>query len=136
MVNSAEHAWMEGFANYLAQAIIARNPGARLNPSGGTLPVSQMETPQCGSEVDGISGDAIEKRVAGVLWDLFDSNNEPGDTVSGMDTAIIQIMDNELDADRGQGDPTISRFRSAWIARGLSVTALDSVMQLNGVPIR
>ncbi|MDQ4132092.1 MAG: hypothetical protein M3179_02545 [Actinomycetota bacterium] len=136
IVNSPEHAWMEGFANYLAQAIVTRTPEANLRPSGGTIPISRMETPSCGSEPAGLSGDAIEVRVAGVIWDLFDSRNESGDASTGMDLPIFQIMDNELDADRGQANPTINKFRAAWVARGLSVSALDSIMALNGVPIR
>lgn len=142
-VNSAEHAWMEGFANWFAQAVNRAMPEAGFigesSDGGGTLTVNDMETPRCSSLPAGITGDQVEKFVAGVLWHTTDPVGLPPgetvDTLAGMDTQVFQIMDRELDeAALAGARPTIGRFRTAWAARGLPLTPLSQIMTMNGVP--
>ncbi len=131
-------AWMEAFANYYAEVVRRTYPSAGLSSGGHTLPAWIMETPRCTSSAP---GDGVEVRVAGVLWDTFDTSpgdayavTEGSDVLLRRDKAVFQIMDNELDDSRGGA--TISRFRSAWQARALNVPQLDAVFRLNGVPVR
>lgn len=130
-INSAEHAWMEGFAEFFAQAVAANNPpGTFRGRAGGngTFTVSQLEdTPwaSCTGLPPHVTPNMIENVVAGVLWDVFDAagacfSSEAHDALSGFDTQVIQILDRELDFPppfpRG---PTIGDFSTAWFARGL-----------------
>ncbi|MFI6076393.1 hypothetical protein ACIA5C_33105 [Actinoplanes sp. NPDC051343] len=133
IVDSPELAWMEGFADWFAQAVARADPGAGLTAGNGTPTTGRLENPSCPE-----AGDYIEGNVAGVLWDLTDgpSAAEPTDTVSDRETAIFQIMDHELDVAPGAGDwPELRRLRSAWIARGLGQAAFDPILLLNNIPI-
>ncbi|NHC45324.1 hypothetical protein [Motilibacter aurantiacus] len=138
-VNTAEHAWMEGFANWFAQAVVRARPEAALvgNTSStgeGTFSASQLETPRCGALPASVTGDEVELFVAASLWDLTDSFGglgEPADTVSGRDREVFQIMDKELDAQSGGPTPTIRTFRAAWMARG--IFGLEPILKLNHV---
>ncbi|MGK5114446.1 hypothetical protein [Geodermatophilus sp. CPCC 205506] len=133
IINSPELAWMEGFADWFAQAVARNNPGAGSSGIGGTPTVGQLESPGCGP-----SGDYIEGNVAGALWDLTDgpSAGEPTDNQSGWETTIFQIMDRELDVPPGAGDwPSMRGFRGAWLGRGLGAPTLDPILLLNNIPL-
>lgn len=126
LMNSREHAWMEGFADYLAQAVNRTLPAGTLQgtPGNGTHSVARLETPPaCGAA----AADAVEDFVAATIWDLLDPANEPHDFVGGNDVAIFQIFDLELDQSLGRW-PTIWDFRNAWIARRLDRPGLDRIM--------
>lgn len=140
-INTAEHAWMEGFADWFAQAVVLRDPAAGLVGSASTTgevatSLATLESPGCGALPAGVTGDEVENLVAGVLWDLTDTANEPGDGLGGQDLAIFQIMDRELDVAPHAGPwPSINGMRSAWRLRGLDGAGLDAILTLNGVPI-
>jgi hypothetical protein len=93
-INSPEHAWMEGFADWFAHAVSRNDPLAGLTGTG-SFTVSELETPSC---TPGPAGDEVELFVAGTLWDLTDNAGpgEPADTQSNLETIIFQIMDREL----------------------------------------
>ena len=152
IVNSAGHAWMEGFADYFAQAVDAGVPGAEMvGDNTGTPNKGRLESPPACSRPSQFGPETVEQFVAGALWDLYDdpadafANNEPADTVSrrhtpggtAVDTLVFQIMDRELDMATSIGGPfpTILDFRRAWRDRGLSLTALDAILPLNRIPV-
>jgi hypothetical protein len=146
LVNSEEHAWMEGFADYFARAVARSLPLGTLR---GTRSTSSLEFPRpcdaVGKQVYvphfpwsySITDAMVEDTVAAVLWDLFDPTSDPRagveahDTVAGEDTAIFQIFDRELD--REGVWPTIFHFRNAWIARGLDSAGLDCILSRHGI---
>ncbi len=137
--NTADHAWMEGFADYYAQAVAQSLPAGTLRGGAGTPSVWTLERqPACAGLAAGITGDMVELYVAGVLWDLHDRPTDPGsrgecyDNLNRMDTEILQIFDHELDVEGVW--PTISMFHDAWVARGLDHLALDQELQGLSVP--
>lgn len=140
IVNSAEHAWMEGFAEFFAQAVAANNPpGTFRGRAGGfgTFTVSQLEaTPwNCPDLPASVPPNAIENVVAGVLWDLFDAqgacfSGEAHDGLAGFDREVIQILDREMDIAR---PPTIGDFSAAWFARGLPSMPFFEILVHHGL---
>jgi hypothetical protein len=85
IINSPEHAWMEGFADYFSQAVahsVPRNTLAGREPElddkgevkAGFYDWGYYEYADwyCDNLQGKIPGDYIENFVAGTLWDLFD----------------------------------------------------------------
>jgi hypothetical protein len=145
-ISSPEHAWMEGFANWFAQAVARNDPGAGLTglsgAGGGTSSVGVLETPASATCTvpAGMTGDKVENRVAGVLWDLTDdvfdvgSAAEVADSQANNETTIFQIMDRELDVPPHGGPwPSINTFSTAWTGRGLDANSLGQIKALNGI---
>ena len=139
-INSPEHAWMEGFADYFAAAVISSLPGGRTDvfgiatAAGLEAPPGIFSVPSCTLVRSTFPADTIELDVAAVLWDLVDGGfNESADTVSGRDEEIFRIFDQELST---PSDPTIEDFRAAWVARGLPAAALGRIYTLNGLTFR
>ncbi|HKX63342.1 MAG TPA: PA14 domain-containing protein [Verrucomicrobiae bacterium] len=141
IVNSAEHAWMEGFAEFFAQAVVLNTPGGTFRGRRGgfgTFTISQLEdTPwaDCTGLPPTVTPNMIENVVAGVLWDVFDGvgtcgSSEAHDALSGFDTQVIQILDRELDISR---PPTIGDFSAAWFARGLPATPFFDILRRHGL---
>lgn len=145
IINSAEHAWMEGFAEFFAMAVATNLPPGTLQgaPGGmGTMSIQLLEdTPwtisACTSLPANVTPDMIENVVAGVLWDLADgigacgaASSEAHDNLSGFATQIIQIMDREMDVPYW---PSIADFRAAWITRGLPLTAFLDILAQHGL---
>jgi hypothetical protein len=130
LVNSAEHAWMEGFADYFAQMVGKGLPAGTLKGGLGTISISSLETPPLCSVA---SADKVEFAVAASLWDLFDdpSNDEPFDFISGKDRSIFQILDYELD--RLGRAPTIWDFLNAWNGRGLDQAGITRILSHTGI---
>ena len=133
-INSSEHAWMEGFADYFAQVVATLAPGGHFY-GGGTFSAEKLENQpsQCG--VSGGSG--VELWVAGSLWDVFDAPGDPffaeesHDTLHRYDRVVFEIVDRELDV---YGTwPTMYAFREAWWGRGLSSRALDLIVGHHGI---
>ena len=142
IINSAEHAWMEGFAEYFPQSVNRFLPSGTLKATtgSGTMSTASLEgQPSACLELAGsVTSDAIENHVAGTLWDLFDQPGDPGsvseshDTISRQDLVIFQILDKEMDT--YGTPPTISHFHNAWVLRGLDHPALDRIFVKHNIP--
>jgi hypothetical protein len=125
LVNSGEHAWMEGFADYFSQMVAKGLPAGTVKGQNGTIPLSMLETPPfCGVA----SADKVEFSVAASLWDLFDSlsASEPFDFINGQDRTVFQILDYELEH-LGRA-PTIWDFLNAWNGRGLDQAGINRIL--------
>ena len=125
---------MEGFAEYFAQVVAAKNPAGTFQGhagGAGTFTVAQLEnTPWAGCTLPpGVTPKMTEHFVAGVLWDLFDGvgacgTSEAHDALADFDTVVIQILDHELDFPPPfPSGPTIDHFIAAWLARSLPKAA-------------
>ena len=141
IVNTAEHAWMEGFAEFFAQAVARNSPAGALRGHAGdfgTFTISDLEnTPwdRCTSLPANITPNMIENVVAGVLWDVFDIEGscfsfEAHDSLAGFDLAVMQILDREMDIPR---PPTIDDFSAAWFARGLPAEPFRDILRHHGL---
>ena len=140
IINSIEHAWMEGFADFFAQAAATLLPPGTLqgSPGGnGTSTVSQLEdTPwSCSGLPSNVTPPMIENVVAGALWDLADgigacNTGEAHDNLAGFATQIIQIMDREMDLPSW---PSIFDFINGWNARGLPSAPMRDIMAFHGI---
>jgi hypothetical protein len=142
-ISGPEHAWMEGFADWFAQAVALNNPDAGLTGLGdgrseGTSSEYALEDPTstvCPGGLGGRTNADVEKFVAGILWDLTDPvgyGAEAADDQANHETTILQIMDRELDVpSHGGPQASINTFRTAWIGRGLGATSLDGIIALN-----
>ena len=146
LINSGEHAWMEGFANYFAQAVNRTLPVGRLNTSsGGLSSVGRLETPPgcvaVGQSAGGvvITPAMIESFVGGILWDLEDAGGDTGAVGEGFDVfgrqgkRIFQIFDRELG--RIGRWPTIGDFYCGWMNRGLPRFGLDTLFAARRIPL-
>ncbi len=150
LINSAEHAWMEGFAGYFTRAVERSLPKKTLHSpvTSGTPEVFTLETPDSCDVVGQsswsdplrpttITSAMIEHFVAASLWDLFDANGDDGvknelhDVISRRDREIFEIFDRELDV--YERWPTIGDFRNAWNGRGLPPAGLDSILYHLGI---
>ena len=143
-INSPEHAWMEGFADYFASVVDTSLPSGRVV---GTLGAdAAIESPRaipestlpCAAARAAFNGESIELDVAATLFDAFDPLNllvlgESTDTLEGFDQQVFQIFDRELD---GPVAPEIQAFRAAWLARGLPASAFGRLFVLNGIRFR
>lgn len=70
-------AWTEGWANFLP-LVINSNPTYTWGSGGHT----NLETPTWGTPSQWHNGDGVEGRVAGALWDMYDTANDGGDIFS------------------------------------------------------
>ena len=138
-VEEPGHAWMEGFADYFAQAV-GFAAGANVDgPAAGTLAGANIESRGCTNK----SGNhiALEQPVAATLFDLIDGPSEKFDTMcmsgsvsgSSIDRMIFQIFDRELDI--GWTNPNLQNFVDAWIARGLDFPPLLAITTANGISL-
>jgi hypothetical protein len=146
---SPELAFMEGFADYFAQAVIAastdaqlvqaptevRSGGETVRIASGTLFAATLETPPNCSKPPTLPGTAIEAWVAAALWDLADSptTDTDHDPATGHALDILSIVDGELDRKQGAGDVDFDDFANAWTARGLSPSDLIDARNRNQV---
>jgi hypothetical protein len=126
-------AWMEGFADYFAQAV-ARVYGSKISGAAlGTMSLRQIENPSCPGST--LPGTWLENFVAGALWDLIDPPNsaEPADRLCGQGIAdtIFSIFDRELQ----RTPPDLQAFVNAWVGRGLDVPPLVSTFGTHGVTV-
>lgn len=121
VINSPEHAWLEGFADYFAEIVIGTAPAGTFLPTGGLERLGMCTNVPLDRW---IPDEAVEDYVAASLWDIADPSNEAGDSLSGFETEIFQIFDRELD---GQS-ASLSTFRTAWRNRGLPGDALDNIL--------
>lgn len=121
-----EIAFMEAYADYLAAAV-AHADGTLLGTGSGTPSNGILESPPwCG-----MPQDEREHRIAGVLWDLLDepwyagSTSEFWDVVSGHDGSLLRLLDGDLE---DGANPTFSKFRAAWRARGFGGLEFDVIL--------
>ncbi len=144
LINSAEHAWMEGFADYFAMVVPRFLPAGAVsgNPLSGS-PLVPLESPGPCSAVGlvGSSGtitpSMVENFVAASLWELFDAPGDAGavfethDSITRQDLVTFRILDRELDL-LGRW-PTIQDFHNAWVGRGLDHVGLDWSFHAQGI---
>jgi hypothetical protein len=131
---SLDFAWMEGFADYFAQAVAhAYNTDKTRITGANGAGSNKLETPACPAGPSPHSGEWLENFVAGALWDLVDNSGafEPADRLCGKDGAIFSIFDLELQ----RRPPNIWAFTDAWVARGLDLPPLLSIYNTLGIVV-
>ena len=139
---SMDFAWMEGFADYYAQAVARvfnNDTSATTNvtgPADGTSSVSELETPSCPFGDPLLPREFLENWAAGALWDLLDDpsvdgRTEPADRLCDKDREIFSIFDRELQ----RVPANIQTFTDAWVGRGLDVPPLRSAFAAQGVNV-
>jgi len=142
---SMDFAWMEGFADYYAQAVArAFNSDTSTTtnvtgPADGTSRVSQLESPSCPFGDPLLPREFLENWVAGALWDLLDdpsrdglSKPETADRLCDKDREIFSIFDFDLQ----RVPANIQSFTDGWVAHGLDVPPLRSAFSAQGVSVR
>jgi len=98
--SDASTAWVEGWADFFPLAV----------QNDPDLTGWNLETPhECSPGWD--DGDEVEGRVAGALWDIYDSTNDGYDTFSDGLTHIWNLIST-------QTDNTFKEFWDAWNASG------------------
>lgn len=98
--SDAVTAWVEGWADFFP-LVVQNNPD---------LAGWNLETPTWFT-ANWDSGDNVEGRVAGALWDIFDSQSEFSDTFSDGFQHIWNVVSS-------QTDDTFREFWDAWCAKG------------------
>jgi len=99
-------AWAEGWANFYPLAVF--NDPIFTWSNGTHWADINLDTPHwCSSGWD--DGDLVEGRVAGALWDIFDSTNDDYDSLSDGFTRIWSLISS-------QTDNTFREFWQAWNA--------------------
>ena len=134
----AQHAWMEGFADWFALAmnqLYGKSPGLSGDLGGASSYAG--ESTSCNSSDP---GDSLERHVANMLWDLTDPANpsEPQDTVDDQHQLILRVMDEELGTPSTREWPTALEFYLAARERHFKSSngaekALIDIYKLNGV---
>jgi len=109
-------AWIEGWAEFFPLAAQSYNRWNDPVFEWGWGAMEGLETPTCGTpnwENGDIweDGDNVEGRVAGALWDIFDSADDGYDTFSDGFLGIWDVM-------RAQTDNNFAEFYNAWKSRG------------------
>lgn len=122
-----EFAWSEGFAEYYG-TIVPYTYAAVSQPDKS---YSTIETPDC--DEFGWEGEAT---VAALLWDLVDdpatftsSTSESFDTISGKETLIFNVLDDDLDNFGDAGD--LCEFvEQGWncMTSGSEKTAIEALL--------
>lgn len=128
-VRGAGLAWMEGFASYLPHAVQRATGALVAGPVSGSFSAATLENPAC--PATNLPPKALERPVAGTLFDLLDDPNEPFDQLAKRDVEIFQIFDRELDL--GWTNPTFDQFGAAWLARGLDAPQFLQALGANGI---
>lgn len=99
-------AWTEGWAEFVP-AVVNNDPTFYW-PDGGSL---GLEYPTWGT-FGWNNGDTVEGRVAGALWDMYDSNNDGDDIYSeGLFSTFWDVSYNA-------NNDIFSQFWSSWRSRG------------------
>ena len=143
LMNSAEQAFLEGFADFFAQAV-ARHVGSGVLHEGGNrrydtyyLERGRECVPMVLANIPHPKPEEFEWRVASVLYDLLDQRGDPDfvaeqfDEVDRADRLVMEILDRELDV---QGRwPTLRHFHDAWVKRGADHRKLDRIAEAYGI---
>jgi hypothetical protein len=157
LVNSAEYAWMEGFASWLPIAVNIEFPAALSNPNAiplsslGTAPPPALTVPgiptmetfaagNCGGLVGQQSTSGIVQRtwiedvVTATLTDLSDlwSVNEGFEQFDNESDQIFKIFDKELDLPNGY--PTLLGFVNQWFQKGKDHGRTERILLDKGIP--
>ena len=117
----AEMAWAEGFAQFFSMAATDDSPsvvsGVGVPPGIKVRPL--LSWTYVRSVEDGSTNHAsdVEGAVAGVLWDLYDTVADDGDTYNASDgrTKLFKLFDEDLGGFLDA--PDVSDLRVAWISR-------------------
>ncbi len=112
-------AWVEGWADFIS-SVVNNDPTYRW-PSGASLNLENPTWPTSGWD----DGDDVEGRVAGALWDIYDSHNEGDDqyTEPAGFTPFWNIFYN-------QNDNTFNQYWLAWISYGYDNSSAGPLMSL------
>jgi len=116
-------AWSEGWADFYP--LVVNADPVFTWPSGASL---NLETPTWGT-LNWDNGDRVEGRVAGALWDIFDS----------VDDGFDQISDGFMHIWRTIFDQNDNTFREYWDAlktSGINVTAAVDAIYQNTIDYR
>ena len=115
---SAGCGWTEGWTEFLTSVV--NNSPTFYWPSGASL---DLEYPTWGTP-GWDNGDWPEGRVAGALWDIYDSNNDGDDTYS--DGTFVNLWDVSYNAN----DNVMADFWYHWLVRGHSTVSWGPIMDL------
>lgn len=105
LVSAPNCAWMEGWADFLPLAV--NNDPVFSWPDGAFL---NIESQNAGTP-NWDDGDRVEGRVAGALWDIYDSNNEGSDQFTNGFTNIWDTIFH-------QNNNVFLGYWLAWKTRG------------------
>jgi hypothetical protein len=115
-------AWSEGWANFFP--LVVFNDPVLEDPWSST----DLEIPHwCSSGWD--DGDEVEGRVAGALWDIFDSNPDGYDTFSDGFSHIWHLLST-------QTDNTFREFWDAWNTSGYPKQSVLMAIFQNSIDYR
>ena len=114
-------AWTEGWANFLPLAV-NNDPIYRWS-SGAML---NLETPTWGT-AGWDEGDDVEGRVAGALWDIYDSINDGYDKYC--DGSIINIWDVFFH----EKHDNFFQYWTSWMSRGHNISGANKSIYQNTI---
>ena len=133
--HSEECAWTDGWAHFAAAAMLgSRTLGYHHLPLAVDLEAPAYDIG--GRHVYGFAAGAdVPGNVAGALWDLYDTADEPGDAVSGAGAAVWNATVSMRHGAGGSGSgPSILDFRQAWLGSAGN-PPLRGVLELNGIDV-
>ena len=112
-------AWVEGWAEFIP-SVVNNDPTYRW-ASGASQNLENPTWPTAGWD----DGDGVEGRVAGALWDIYDSNNEGDDqyTEPADFAPFWDIFYN-------QNDNTMYQHWLAWLAYGYNNSSAGPLMSM------
>lgn len=111
-------AWTEGFAEFIP-SVVSNDPTFYW-PSGASL---NLENPTWGT-YGWDNGDNVEGRVAGALWDMYDTHDDGDDIYS--DGGFVNFWDTFYYAN----NDVMSQFWSSWLSRGHNNSSGGPIMDL------
>ncbi|PKK85288.1 MAG: hypothetical protein CVT48_06120 [Thermoplasmata archaeon HGW-Thermoplasmata-1] len=119
-ISNVNMAWTEGWAEFFPMA--SQNDPWFTWVNHYTI---NLETPTWGTP-NWDNGDAVEGRVAGALYDIFDSQNDGYDRFSDGFTRIWNTISS-------QADGRYSEFFQAWISKGYSQSTFVATAYQNTI---
>lgn len=116
-------AFKEGWADFV-QCVVDDTPGMMVDGSGN------IETnPWSGDGGAPLDGCIVEGAVASILWDLWDSANEPFDTLGGSAGPYLDRITTVLEVD---GAIDIIAFGRAFVSRYGLASEVAAIFEANG----
>jgi hypothetical protein len=118
-------AWTEGWADFFP--LMVQSYGRWQDPvfEWGTGSQIDLETPTWGTP-GWNNGEGVEGRVAGSLWDIFDSTNDGYDTFTDGFLNIWDVVST-------QTDNNFAEFWDAWKAKGHNIPKANAAIYQNTI---